>query len=145
MVKGPHRYDNLIDNQRPIPRKPMDAIKRAAQFAPFAALTGYDDQISETARITDKEIYLDEDEKRIIDYRLQYIHEHVNEQPVIEVTYYVSDKELHRDSVKSGGKYLTHTGNVKKIDSYEGCIIFTDKTRIPINAIIELTHEGLDR
>lgn len=135
MQKDIHRYDNLIDNKRPAARNPMDETKRAAQFAPFAALTGYEDQVNESARITDAEIYLDENEREIIDYRLQYLQEHITEQPEVEVTYYVADQVLHRKSVKTGGAYLTKKGNIKKIDLYGRNIIFTDGDSVAIDSI----------
>jgi len=138
MYKDPHRYDNLIDNPRPLARTPMDSIKRAAQFAPFAALTGYEDQISETSRITDAEIFLDENEKDIIDYRLQLLQGRLLEQPTVEITYFVADRELHRGSQKTGGKYLVKKGIVKKIDAYEMVVIFIDGERIPIDSIVKI-------
>lgn len=135
MQKDLHRYDNLIDNQRPLARKPMDSAKRAAQFAPFAALTGYEDQISESARITDAEIFLDENEREIIDYNLQYLQEHLQEQPVVGITYFVPDSVSHRGSFKAGGEYVTKQGIVKKIDMYERSIIFYDGDKISIDAV----------
>ena len=143
MQKDQHRYDNLLDNPRPIARTPMDSIKRAAQFAPFAALTGYEDQISETARITDAEVFLDENERDIIDYQLQYLQENLTKQPTVEITYFVPDSEDHKGSTKSGGKHVTKKGVVKKIDLYERCVIFTDADRVPIEAILALNVSGL--
>lgn len=135
MQKDMHRYDNLIHNKRPVTKKPMDAEKRAAQFAPFAALTGFDDRIDETARLTDAEKFLDENEKDKIDLYLQYIQEHLSERLMVEITYYVADKVLHKDSDKTGGQYLTKKGIVKKIDTYEMCVVFEDGERISIEAI----------
>ena len=71
-----HRYDNLVDHPRPVPKLPMDRMKRAAQFAPFAALTGFDDKIKETSRLTDREISLDENEWEDLQYQLEYLQEH---------------------------------------------------------------------
>lgn len=139
MNKDLHRYDNLIDNARPAAKNPMDSMKRAAQFAPFAALTGYDDQISETARITADEIYLDESEIAVIDRQLQYINEHLDERKEVEITYYVSDQEMHHGSAKSGGAYISKKGVVKKIDAYEGVIIFTDGDRVAIKSVVQLS------
>ena len=138
MLKDPHRYDSLIYNQRPIASKPMDKIKRAAQFAPFAALTGYDAEIEEASRLTEKEVYLDENEIDIIENKLQYIKNHINEDVSIEVTYYVSDKTLHKNSNKAGGEYLVIEGIAKKIDTYEKCIVFMNGDRVKLNSIINV-------
>lgn len=138
---NPHRYDNLIGNRRPLAAQPMDAINRAAQFAPFAALVGYDDQIKETARTTDAEIFLDEAEISILDRQLQYLRSRLSDRPTVEITYFVPDAESHRGSNKNGGAYKTHEGIVKRIDLYERKILFFDTHTIPIDRIINIDGE----
>lgn len=136
MYRDPHRYDNLIHNRRPVCSNPMESIKRAAQFAPFAALTGYDDQIAEAARITDARMILDEDEMARIDNKLQYIREHAEDKPEIEVSYFVEDAATHRGSDKDGGQYVTKRGTVRKLDEYERVIFFMDGERVYIDNIV---------
>ena len=110
----------------------MSITNRAAQFAPFAALTGYSDEIKEASRITCKKIEIDEDLKEIIDNKLQIIQSRIKDKPNINVTYFLPDKK------KSGGKYITINKYVKKIDLYNKEIIFFDKTKIFINNIIDI-------
>ena len=137
-MKDPHRYDNMIDFERPKAPRPMDKLTRAAQFSPFAALTGYGDVVKETARLTDRHIELSEEEIAQIDSKLNYINEHISECPAVRVTYYIPDKLLHKDSKKEGGKYETYVGTVKKIDMYTQQLVFEDLTRIDISSIHEI-------
>lgn len=111
---------------------PMDAIARAAQFSPFAALTGYDSAVKETARLTQDRIELDEYTKEALDLRLREIQAHLQERPEVGITYFQPDEH------KTGGAYLTIKGRVKKIDSYEQCLVLEDGSRIPIWEIVEL-------
>jgi len=113
----------------------MPLIDRAAQFSPFSALTGYDDAISETERFVDERIELDKDTIAMLDERLQFLKNKINEQPYAIITYFVPD--LNKD----GGKYVTVTGNVKKIDEYERKIILKDGSKIPIYEIIGISTE----
>ena len=117
------------------PRMSIEA--RSAQFAPFAALTGYDDAIKETARLTDKKIEIDEGLKIILNNKLQYILKNIDLNPIITFTYF------KKDSKKSGGKYIEKEGIVKKIDNIEGNIILKDKTKIKIEDLINITGELL--
>ena len=111
----------------------MPIESRAAQFAPFAALTGYDEAVKEAARLTDERIEIDEGLKSIINNKLQIILENIKEKPEITITYFIHDKN------KSGGKYITISGNVNKIDMTNGYIMLIDKTKISINEIINIT------
>lgn len=111
----------------------MSTQSRAAQFAPFAALTGYDDAVKETARLTDERIEIDEGLKLLLNDRLQIILNNIKDKPEITFTYFVYDK------AKDGGKYITITGNVNKINMTSGYLILTNKTKIPINEIINIT------
>ena len=134
MNNNTNKYDYIINLPRHISKKQpqMTIESRAAQFAPFAALTGHADAIRETARLTDERIELDEEIKKIIDIKLQIIQEQISLNPKITITYFVPDKR------KSGGEYITIIGNAKKIDYYNGLIIFINNMEIPINEIIEI-------
>ncbi len=131
-MSGP--YDDIIDLPHPTserhPRMPM--ANRAAQFSPFAALTGYDSAVKETARLTDAKVELTEEEKSILDAKLQMLAEQIASQPTTEFTYFKPDGK------KEGGAYLTVSGTVKKIDSHAGDIILTDGQRIPIEDILDI-------
>ncbi|MBR3888832.1 MAG: hypothetical protein IKJ32_07020 [Clostridia bacterium] len=127
-------YEDIINlphhTSKKHPRMSLEA--RSAQFAPFAALTGYDEVLIETARLTNERIEIDETIKVIIDSKLQIIKEHIKEMPLITFMYFVPD------SKKDGGKYVTVTGNVKKIDEYRNVLILENKTEIPIKEIIDI-------
>ncbi len=112
----------------------MSITNRAAQFAPFAALTGYGDAVKETARITDKRIEIDEGLKNVINEKLKLIEKDISNRPKVTITYFVYDNK------KSGGKYKEKTGNVKKIDLIEQTLTMTDKTKIPIREIIDILY-----
>ena len=112
------------------PQMPMH--DRAAQFAPFAALTGYGDAVSETARLTDRKIELDEYGLDKLNERLNWIGEHIHEHPEVSVTCFVADKK------KAGGSYQTISGVVKRIDEYEKRLILQDGTKLPIEDILEI-------
>jgi uncharacterized protein (UPF0248 family) len=110
----------------------MSAIDRAAQFSPFAALTGYDAAVRETARLTDERIELDESMKAALSDRLQIIADRLREHPEIAITYFQPDAK------KNGGAYVTATETAKKIDEYERVVVMTDGTAIPIDDIIRI-------
>ena len=113
----------------------MSAYDRAAQFSPFAALTGYEDAVAETARLTDKKVELDEYGKSDLNERLNIIQDTLDEQPKVSITYFLPDKK------KSGGEYVTVSGCVKKIDEYEHIVVMLDATKIPIDDIAEINGE----
>lgn len=129
-----HGYDDIINlpHHQSAARPHMSMHDRAAQFAPFAALTGYEDAVAETARLTDERIELDEYEIAALDMLLQRIRENIAAHPVAAVTYFRPDKK------KSGGAYLTKTGAVKKLDDFEKKLIFEDGAIISIPEIIEI-------
>lgn len=117
-------------------RRPrMSMIDRAAQFSPFAALTGHNDAIIETARLTDRKIELDEGTKSILNEKIQMISDYLSEKPTVTFTHF----EL--DIKKDGGAYLKTTGNVKKIDDFKKEIYLTDGRIISINHIYEIESE----
>ncbi|MCH3916514.1 MAG: hypothetical protein LKE40_03390 [Spirochaetia bacterium] len=127
-------YDDIINLPHHVSetRPHMTVIDRAAQFSPFAALTGYDDAVKEAARLTNKRIELDEYTKGVLNDRLQIIAGRTKEQPEITITYFQPDKK------KSGGTYITATGSVKKIDGYKRIVVMDDGTTIPIDEIISI-------
>lgn len=130
-MNNTNRYDDIINLPHPEPtiRPRMAMENRAAQFSPFAALTGYDDATREEARLVDMKQELSEDMKDMIDAKLAIIEQHIKEQPEISVTYFQPDEK------KTGGRYTTVSGNVKKLDGVEHVIIMADGTKIPIGDV----------
>ena len=119
-------YKDIIHLSRPVSSKhlPMSMHDRAAQFSPFAALTGYDAAIEETARLTDHQAELAESSKEVLDKQIRAIQETIDTMPEVTVTFFETDLR------KSGGAYHTVTGCVKKIDEYQKMIIFQDDTTV---------------
>ena len=113
----------------------MSNYDRAAQFSPFAALTGYDDAVKETARLTDSKIELDEYELQELNEKLNKIQDNLREDAEVSITYFVADKK------KSGGSYKTIYGTVKRIDECEQLILMKDGTKIPIGDILEINGD----
>lgn len=132
-----HKYDDIIHLPHHVSvRHPqMPLMDRAAQFSPFAALTGYDAAIKETERLTEEWEELDESRKAMLDERLQIIRENFSGKPEIIFTYFQPDEK------KSGGAYLTVTGKVKKINEYEHRIIMEDGTVLPIENLFSIEGE----
>lgn len=117
-------------------RRPrMSMIDRAAQFSPFAALTGHNDAIIETARLTDRKIELDEGTKSVLNEKIQMISDYLSEMPTVTFTHFEPDIK------KDGGAYLKTTGTVKKIDDFNKEIYLTDGTIILIEHIYEIESE----
>lgn len=127
-------YFDIISRQHPTSKKHtrMSNKNRAAQFAPFAALTGYEESIEETARLTDSRIELGEDEIKEINAKLNFIQEHIKERPKVTITYFQPDEK------KDGGKYTVATGKVRRIDEFNRIIIFEDMMEIAIDEITEI-------
>lgn len=131
-------YDDIINLDRPISKYPkMSLYNRAAQFAPFAALSGYSDRIKDTSRLTNSRIELTEDEKSIINNKLNIIKKYLTSNPKVKITYFIPDNK------KNGGKYINKIGSIKKINSYRQEIIMLDNTIISINEIIYIKIEKL--
>lgn len=127
-------YDDIIDLPHHVSttHPHMASIDRAAQFSPFAALTGYDAAIKETARLTDERVELDESIKDALSNKLQIIADRLKEQPEIAITYFQPDGK------KNGGTYVTAVNAAKKIDKYERVVVMSDGIVIPIDEIISI-------
>ncbi len=130
-------YDDIINltHHTSSSRPHMSTYDRAAQFSPFAALTGYGTAITETGRLTDKKIELDEYSKSDLNEKLSKIQDQIDAQPEVLITYFQMDKK------KSGGAYITAAGCVKKIDAYERMMVMQDDTKISIDDIFEIDGE----
>lgn len=128
------KYDDIIKLPRFVSKKypQMSMHDRAAQFSPFVALTGYDDLVKETARITDQKVELDEYILDNLNERLCILKKNLSERTEVDITYFQEDLK------KSGGRYLEKQGIIKKIDEFKGCVIFEDGVIIPIGNICEI-------
>lgn len=130
------KYEDIIRLSRPVSKHAkMSLYQRSAQFAPFAALTGYEGQVKETARLTDKRIELNEEAKSNLDFKIQVIQEMLLNNPDVEITYFIPDER------KDGGKYETIKNKIKKIDNYNQTIIMQDGLKIPIKEIIDISSD----
>lgn len=110
-------------------------LDRAAQFSPFAALTGYDAAIKETGRLTDEKVNLSEEEKEALDRKQQILLEKLADHPALTVIFFVPDEK------KSGGAYVTKRGKLKKIDEFERLMQLADGTKIPLDDVAEIESE----
>ena len=128
-------YDDIIALPHPEPRTHprMSLHDRAAQFSPFAALTGHSAAIAETGRLTDSRITLDESEMARVDAELQHLQELLPSRPTVSITYFVPDER------KAGGSYQTVTGTVRRIDTANGVVLLTDRREVPIADIFDIT------
>ena len=131
------KYDDIINLERPISKKhiPMSIENRAAQFAPFSALTGYNEAVRETARITDNKKVLSEGIKEIINDKLNYIKNNIKSVGEVTITYFLKDKK------KSGGKYVNVTGFVKKIDTNNMLVYMQNGVVISFDDISNMDSE----
>lgn len=128
------QYDDIINLPHHVSstRPRMSAIDRATQFSPFAALTGYDVSIKESARLTGERLELDDSQKEDIGDKLRFVTEQLDADTEIRITYFLPDTR------KAGGEYVTVSGAVKKIDEYERMIIMSDGKQIPIDEVIDV-------
>jgi len=110
----------------------MSMTNRAAQFSPFAALTGYDAVVKESARLTDRKIELSEDEKTVLDERLHLLTDAFPQRPEASFTYFLPDDR------KEGGVYVTVTGRLKRVDELRRVLLLTDGAEIPIDDILDI-------
>lgn len=129
------KYEDIINLPHPVSKKHprMSLYDRAAQFSPFAALTGHNAAIIETARLTEKKIQQSEDAISILNEKLHIITE--NPGAEVTITYFLPDDR------KEGGAYVRYTGAVKKIDRYVNSVVMTDGTVIPVEDISEIEGE----
>lgn len=130
-------YDDILHlpHHRSEKHPPMSMRERAAQFSSFRALTGYEDAIGETARLTDQRIERSEEEQQRLDAILQHLERRLPEKPLITVTYFQPDPR------KSGGAYLHRTGSLHAIDQVTSRLIFTDKSELPLSDIFDLWED----
>lgn len=135
-MSGP--YDDIIHLSHPVSwtRKRMSMIDRAAQFSPFAALTGYDAAIREAGRLTENPIDLGMDAEAILNEKIRLLAQNLEKRPQISVTYFVPDTR------KSGGSYVTVTGAVRKIDPYEETLLMEDGTAVRFRRIYDISMEN---
>lgn len=131
------QYKDIIDLPHHVSaiRPRMSMIDRAAQFSPFAALTGYDAAIKETGRLTDRRIELSEEERAVLDRKQSILMEHLSSRPEVTVTYFVPDDR------KDGGAYVTVTGRVKKVDEVNRFLTLTNGSKIALDEIFDLCGE----
>lgn len=134
-----HNYDDIINLPHYVSKKrpPMPISERAAQFSPFSALTGYEEAVKETARLTKQDIELDESQKRELNEKLNLVLEKIEECPEIKITYFAKDEK------KTGGTYIQTTGHVSKIDLYEKLVWMEDR-KIAIADIRQIDAEWFD-
>ena len=130
-------YDGIINLPHPVSKKhpQMPLRDRAAQFAPFAALTGHDAAIKETARLTDERLELSEEAIVQLNEKINIIRNNIGIEQNVSITYFIPDEK------KAGGIYVVCSGVVKKVDEYERAIIMTDQTVIPIEQISDIKCE----
>lgn len=131
------QYDDIINLPHHVSktRPQMSMLDRAAQFSPFAALTGYDAAIKETGRLTDEKVNLSEEEKEALDRKQQILLEKLADHPALTVIFFVPDEK------KSGGAYVMKRGKLKKIDEFERLMQLADGTKIPLDDVAEIESE----
>lgn len=134
------KYDDIINLPHHVSktRPQMSMHDRAAQFSAFAALSGYDDTVKETARLTDSKMELTEEEITDLNLKIQFLKEYANTKPFLFIEYFVPDKK------KSGGSYVTVTGNFRRIDEYAGNMILTSGEEIHLNDIYSIEGDVFD-
>lgn len=132
-----NRYDKIINLPHHVsttrPQMPMP--DRAAQFAPFAALSGYDAAIKETGRLTDERIELDEEALTALDMKYQLLMDAFDDAPEVTITYFQPDER------KVGGKYVSAVGTVKKVNDFERQITMQDGSKIPMDEVLSIDGE----
>ena len=139
----PGKYDDIIDFERPAPRThaPMPRLERAAQFSPFAALTGYEEVIAEAGRLTAERVELDEDAKQELNERLTRLAaltEPVGEPVPVELTWFEPDPQ------KLGGEYRTRTVRVRRVDRTYRLLELEDRSLIELEQILELRGRAVE-
>lgn len=132
------RYDDIINLPHHVSSKrpQMPILERAAQFLPFSALTGYEDAVKETARLTDTRIELEESEKDLLNTKLHILLDSLATEPKVKITYFLPDGR------KSGGKYVSKMGTLKKMNLYNRQIKLEDETVIPFDDIFAIEENA---
>jgi len=130
-------YEDIINLPHHVSktRPQMSMIDRAAQFSPFAALTGYDAAIKETGRLTDEKIEMDEEALNILNMKFHLLVDRLADEPEITFTYFKPDER------KAGGAYIDVTGKVKKVDDFERLIVMQNGTKMPMDDILNIEGE----
>lgn len=133
-----NQYEDIIQLPHHVSktRPQMSMIDRAAQFSPFAALTGYDAAIKETGRLTDEKTELGDEEKDLLNRKQQFLTSILRDRPEITVTYFVPDER------KSGGAYVTTTGKLRRIDEVERFLVMTNGQKILLDDIANMEIDG---
>lgn len=134
-MSGP--YDDIINLPHHVSktRPQMSRAERAAQFAPFSALAGYGAALVETARLTDRRIELEEDDRAALDRKQRELLERIRERPEVAVTWFVPDAR------KEGGQYITTVGRLKRIDEVRRVMVLVDRTEIPLDDVFDIEAE----
>lgn len=134
------KYEDIINLKYPKKSKypKMSIENRSAQFAPFSALVTYNDAVKETARLTNEKIELTEEEKELIDLKLQIINKNLLNKSQIKIIYFVKDKR------KNGGKYIDEIDTIKKIDLYNKNIVLSNNKKIAIEDIININSDEIN-
>lgn len=129
-------YDDILNLPHPTSKKHprMSMAERAAQFSPFAALTGFGGVIQETGRLTDQRVELGESDREELERQLNYLNAQEG-QPLVKATYFLPDGK------KEGGAYVTVTGNLKRIDTVEGVLLLENEIQIPIKELCRVELE----
>lgn len=135
-----NEYDDIINLPHHVSKvhPQMTMYQRAAQFAPFAALTGHDAAIRETARLTDSQIELGDENNEILNRKLAILRDHLKDTPDVTITFFRPDEK------KSGGSYETYTGNLRVIDDYEQNLIMSDGNKIPLPSVLDIDSKLFD-
>ena len=131
------KYDDIINLPHHVSKKhpQMSLEARSAQFAPFAAVAGVEDDIMEAERVTEERIGISEDEREILNIKLNILIENTTKNPLILITYFIPDNK------KSGGRYKAIKDNIKTVDEYKKEIVLENDTRIPICEIVDIRGE----
>lgn len=134
MTNHKSMYDDIIDLPHHVSKThpQMSRHDRAAQFSPFAALTGYDDAVDEAARLTESRLVPDEEQAALLDRTMKKILDNIDIRPLIRVTYFIPDKR------KSGGRYSEYSGYIRTFNEYDKILIFEDGKKIAVSDIYDL-------
>ena len=135
-----NEYDDIINLPHHVSsRHPqMSMMNRAAQFAPFAALTGHAAAIEETARLTDEQLELADEDNEILNQKMAYLRENLHERPLVTITYFEPDKK------KAGGAYKTIEGQLQNIDDYSQSIVLKSGEVIPLKSVLDIQCADLE-